>query len=186
MSPPRFFGYGSLVNLATHDYPDARPARLNGWRRVWRHTALRPAAFLSVEPDNDTVIDGVVASVPSGDWAALDKREVAYLRHDVSHQIAQDGPSVATAVYAVDPAHLSPPDIAHPILLSYLDVVVQGFARVHGPEGVARFFETTDGWQAPVMDDRSAPIYPRHQRLDGAERALVDDWIDRLGIEIRR
>ena len=186
MIPPRFFGYGSLVNLATHCYPDARPARLTGWRRVWRHTALRPAAFLSVEPDDATVVEGVIASVPDGDWAALDLRETAYQRHDISDQIAHDGPKVATAVYKVDPAHLSPPDIAHPILLSYLDVVVQGFARVHGQDGVARFFETTDGWHAPVKDDRPAPVYPRHQRLEHAETALVDDWLDRLGVEIRR
>ncbi|MDX5384038.1 MAG: gamma-glutamylcyclotransferase, partial [Rhodobacterales bacterium] len=34
-----FFGYGSLVNRATHDYGQARAATLPGWRRAWRHTA---------------------------------------------------------------------------------------------------------------------------------------------------
>ena len=30
---PRFFGYGSLVNRDTHDYPNAVRATLSGWRR---------------------------------------------------------------------------------------------------------------------------------------------------------
>ena len=28
------FGYGSLVNSATHDYRDLRQARLLGWQRL--------------------------------------------------------------------------------------------------------------------------------------------------------
>ena len=61
----------------------------------------------------------------------------------------------------------------HPILLSYLDTV--------GPEGAARFFETTSGWDAPILDDRSAPRYPRHQRLSPAETTVVDQHLARLG-----
>ncbi len=34
MADPYFFGYSSLVNLATHDFPDPRPATLRGWRRA--------------------------------------------------------------------------------------------------------------------------------------------------------
>ena len=64
---PYFFGYGSLVNRETHTYPDARPARLKGWRRSWIRTAKREVVFLSVTPDADTVIDGLIASVPDAD-----------------------------------------------------------------------------------------------------------------------
>lgn len=59
-----FFGYGSLVNRATHDYGQARPASLPGWRRAWRHTALRPVAFLTAEPDPASTIEGLIAAVP--------------------------------------------------------------------------------------------------------------------------
>uniref|UniRef100_UPI000A5B3968 DnaB-like helicase C-terminal domain-containing protein n=1 Tax=Leisingera sp. F5 TaxID=1813816 RepID=UPI000A5B3968 len=45
MEHPYFFGYGSLVNAATHDFSDPQPAHLSGWRRAWRHTDLRPVAF---------------------------------------------------------------------------------------------------------------------------------------------
>jgi hypothetical protein len=69
--------------------------------------------------------------------------------------------------------------------LSYIDVVVQGYLREFGEEGVARFFATTDGWDAPVADDRADPIYLRHQTLTRAERALVDRWLDDLGAECR-
>ena len=60
MSDPAFFGYGSLVNVATHDYADPRPAMLHGWRRVWRKTNLREAAYLSVEPANDSTLRGLI------------------------------------------------------------------------------------------------------------------------------
>lgn len=174
MIDPSFFGYGSLVNLATHDYRDPRPARLSGWRRVWRHTSLRDAAFLSVEPDPSSTISGVLARVPGADWLALDAREAAYDRQDVSHAVLHDGALGPTAVYQVSPQHIMAPSTDHPVLLSYLDVVVQGFLRMYGPDGVADFFATTGGWDTPIFDDRAAPQYPRHQRLTPSETALVD------------
>lgn len=173
MTDPEFFGYGSLVNLATHNYANPRPAVLQGWRRVWRRTNLRKAAFLSVERCANTAIHGVIAQVPGGNWAALDQREAAYQRHDVSNEILHDGSIGATAVYQVMPEHKETAG-DHPILLSYLDVVVQGYLRMHGPEGVAHFFETTDGWQSTLLDDRERPVYPRHQLLSAAERRIVD------------
>ena len=50
MTGPFFFGYGSLVNRATHDYSDAHPARIEGWRRAWRHVEGRKVAFLTAVP----------------------------------------------------------------------------------------------------------------------------------------
>jgi len=176
--PTRFFGYGSLVNRATHDYPAAEPALLAGWRRVWVHTALRPVAFLSVEPASGVSIAGLVARVPGADWAALDAREFAYTRHAVTAQTGA-GP-LAAQVYAV--AQGRAPGARHPILLSYLDAVVQGFLREYGPGGAAAFFATTAGWQAPVFDDRAAPRYPRAQVLGRSERATVDDALAALGV----
>jgi len=170
MSDPQFFGYGSLVNLATHDYASPAPARLTGWRRVWRRTDARSAAFLSVERHEATAIDGIVACVPGADWAALDLREAAYVRRDVTRCVAPTtGP---VAVYEVEAWITS--SAPCPILLSYLDVVVQGYLRVHGEAGVEAVFATTMGWDTPVTDDRAAPMYPRHQALSAQERALVD------------
>ena len=89
MSDPFFFGYGSLVNLATHAFTDAHPASIRGWRRAWRYTPLREVAFLTAVPDPEAEIEGMIAHVPGGDWAALDEREFAYDRHPVTPQVSQ-------------------------------------------------------------------------------------------------
>ena len=178
--PRHFFGYGSLVNRATHDYPTPQPARLQGWRRVWVHTPARDLAFLSVRPDPDCEIAGLVAEVPGQDWRALDAREFAYARHVVTAK-PLEGAALPAQVYAVPDSAAYPPAIAHPILLSYLDAVVQGFVREFGAAGAAEFFATTDGWQAPILDDRAAPRYPRAQRLSASETRVVDAALARLG-----
>lgn len=170
---PSFFGYGSLVNLATHDYPNARRAKLDGWRRVWCQANTRPVAFLSVHRAQGT-IQGVIADVPDADWGALDAREHAYNRHDISDVLGGQ-----TAIYLADPAKVAPASTGHPILLSYLDVVVQGFLQQFGETGVADFFASTDGW-GPIKDDRADPYYPRFQTLTNAERALVDQHVTNL------
>jgi len=171
-----FFGYGSLVNRATHSYPGAHPARLNGWRRVWRHTTLRDVAFLTVRPDPTTAIDGLIAELPNQDWAALDAREWAYDRLDARGAVDHPLPTeLDIAVYAVPDHAQSPPSDRHPIIMSYLDVVVQGYLREFGADGATAFFDTTDGWDAPILNDRAEPRYPRAQELTASETAFVDD-----------
>ncbi|SFL43466.1 gamma-glutamylcyclotransferase family protein [Shimia aestuarii] len=182
---PYFFGYGSLVNRDTHQYGDTHPARLGGWRRIWRHTDLRPVAYLTVVPDPDCEIDGLIAHVPGGDWAALDQREHAYDRVDANAAITHPKPDpIDVAVYTVPHGKHGQPTVEHPVLLSYIDVVVQGYLREFGEAGVARFFNTTAGWTAPILDDRAAPIYPRHQTLSGVERDLVDDHLKTLNVTL--
>ena len=180
--PDGVFGYGSLMNPATHDYADLRPARLEGWRRRWAHAEGRPAAFLTAERAPGLAIDGAVADVPPVAWPALDAREAAYDRHDVSEALTP--PCGRVVVYAVPGARQGPPTARHPVLLSYLDAVIQGAMTLHGPAGATRFFDTTQGWGA-VLDDRDAPRYPRAQRLSSAERAAVDEGLARLGLQRR-
>ncbi len=181
MNTACFFGYGSLVNRATHAYPGAAPAVAAGWRRAWVHTQARPHAFLTAVRAPGHRIEGLIASVPGGDWAALDAREAAYARILDTENIRHSVAGVAgVSIYAVPPessASVAP----RPILLSYLDVVLQGYLREFGPEGTEAFIATTDGWDAPVLDDRAAPIYPRHQHLDRDETAFVDAALRRLG-----
>ena len=177
---PYFFGYGSLVNRNTHAYPDARPARLRGWRRQWVRTQGREVVFLSVTPDAGTTVDGLIAAVPGADWVALDAREHGYARHSSGGNVIHDIlPAPDIAHYAIPPESQQKGG-DHVILLSYLDVVVQGFLREYGRDGVARFFDTTTGWETPVLDDRAAPRYPRHQPLTDAERDVVDSHLARL------
>jgi len=187
MKDPFFFGYGSLVNRRTHGYDNAHRAEVSGWRRAWRATDLRKAAFLTVLPDPATRIDGLIAEVPGGDWAALDKRERAYDKHDAAHAV--DHPlevALDVRIYAIPDGRHFAPTAEHPVLMSYLDVVVQGYLAEFGEAGVHRFLDTTDGWQTPVLDDRAAPVYPRAQPLSAAERDCVDDILTNHSVVIQR
>ena len=178
------FGYGSLVNAATHSYRDVRPARLWDWRRLWCQTPVRDLAFLSAEPAAGFSVDGVIAQVPEADWAALDEREAAYDRHDVTDLLEGAVPQGASVVaYSVPRLRPVAPD--SPALLSYVDVIVQGFYRLGGAEAVAQFFATTAHWEGGLLDDRTQPLYPRSQPLTAEERALADREIARLGLRIR-
>lgn len=183
---PYFFGYGSLVNKDTHIYDDTHPAQLRGWRRAWVRTEGRDTVFLSVVPDADATIDGLIAAVPGADWAALDLRETGYQRlasgTAIVHPLTHD-PWVEH--YSVPQEHLRP-DGDHVILLSYLDVVVQGYHRVFGAEGVTRFFDTTDGWDTPILNDREAPRYPRHKALSTHEKSLVEDHLTRVSARVKK
>jgi len=180
MNDPMFFGFGSLVNRATQNYPGAQHAWLSGWRREWVKPNFRKLTFLSVRPDPLCEIAGLAARVPGADWTALDEREAYYARHPVALRTAS-GP-IDAQVYAVEKQYETEGQDGHAILLSYLDVVLQGYLREFGEQGVADFIDTTDGWETPVLDDRHAPIYPRAQSLSNAERGLVDDHLAALGM----
>lgn len=184
MSDSYFFGYGSLVNQSTHTFEDAHRARLSGWRRQWRHTDLTPIAFLTVISSTNSAIDGLIAHVPNDDWQALDEREAAYTRVSATSAIMHPVTKpIDIAVYSVSDTHNAPLATRHPILLSYLDVVVQGYFQMFGQEGVDNFFSSTDGWDTTILDDRKAPEYPRHRTLSRRETLMVDTHIDALGMQ---
>lgn len=181
---PCFFGYGSLVNRDTHSYAQASRAELHGWRRKWVHTQARGLAFLSVVADADTTISGLIAEVPNADWEALDAREHGYARIASGASVTHPrDPESAISHYAVPQSTWVDGGQSH-ILLSYLDVVVQGYLREFGAGGVAEFFATTDGWETPVRDDRAAPLYPRAQVLTAQEAALVNQHLALRSVEI--
>ncbi len=175
-----FFGYGSLVNRSTHDYADARRARVRGWRRQWRHTRLRDVAYLTVAPAPAGEIEGLIAAVPGNDWQLLDQREHAYDRlhldqgqvdHDHAHEIL-------VHMYRTKPGNDAAPSVRNPILLSYLDTVLCGYLDLFGTAGVDRFFATTDGWDSPVLDDRKNPVYGRAVVASAARMRLIDQRLD--------
>ena len=185
MTPPYFFGYGSLVNRATHIYQDAHPAQLKGWRRAWVGSPARGVVLLTGVPAEGHEIDGLIAAVPGGDWAALDTREQGYARVPTGNAVTHPAPqSPEIAVYAVQDRDMTQGG-GGVILLSYLDVVVQGFLQVFGQDGAKRFFETTDGWSTPILNDRADPIYPRHQKLSASETAVVDTHLARVSAQVK-
>lgn len=183
---PHFFGYGSLVNRQTHSYDNPRAARVTGWHRAWRRSPHRALCYLTAVPDSADFIEGMIASVPGSDWEALDQREHAYARVALGSEVSHDGGDLDVAIYAIAPGEHLPPTDENPVLLSYLDVVVQGYFREFGLDGVAHFFETTEGWNAPILNDRSDPVYPRAQMLSAEETALVDEGLSRLSAVMKQ
>lgn len=176
------FGFGSLVNTGSHALFSLGPATLQGWRRCWVQAADRPVAFLSIEPANGA-IHGLTLRVDDTDWHDLDAREHAYLRRNVSHQITDNPQHRTTVAYQADPTKLAPASAQHPILLSYLDVVIAGYIAL-SPDGAAHFFETTAGW-GPVLDDRANPRYPRAQHHPDRVTRYVDDALAALSVLVQ-
>lgn len=175
------FGYGSLVNRATHAMEPAFPATLPGWRRMWRKTSLRDVAFLTATPDPAVEIDGLMVRVAADEWSDLDRREAAYSK-DRAINIRHAGPADAdVSVYAIPSSGHVTGHTDYILILSYIDVVARGFLQEFGEEGLARFFRTTTGWNAPVADDRDTPIYSRAQALTAHERGLVDRHLVSVG-----
>ncbi|RST81792.1 gamma-glutamylcyclotransferase [Aquibium carbonis] len=177
-----YFGYGSLVNRATHRTAilHAVPARLTGWRRTWRPRPDMPgfpAALLSIRPEPRAACDGLIVFDRAENLAAVDAREARYQRLTLDiGSVETDLPlpgGLPLHVYVAQtdvPPHPEPPKI----LRSYLDAVLQGFLAEHGEAGVRRFLEDTEGFGTPIHDDRDRPVYPRAVELSGREQALFE------------
>ena len=188
-----YFGYGSLVNRATHrtDIVDAFPARLIGWRRCWLARPDRPdihSSLLSVCSEEGAFCDGLLVIDRLDNLAAVDERESGYFRHLVGpHELevvraVPDGCPVY--VYEVDgeaPLYSGPSTI----MQSYLDAVLQGFLSVYGETGVRHFLADTLGFDTPIDADRYAPGYPRAVLLTDTERALFDAMLAEKVVGLR-
>ena len=171
----KVFGYGSLVNRGTlPPHIEVRPKTVRGWRRAWRTASVGAnggACALSVVPDPDTIIDGLVVTFDDVVWPIIEKREKNY---DVGY--LDDEPDVI--LFRARPEVDRFGDARHPIHMSYIDVTLQGFLREFGEDGAARFMATTEGWHVPILNDRAAPNYPRAQHLSSAEQIKVDALLE--------
>ena len=188
-----YFGYGSLVNSATlPETAQVTPGRLDGWVREWRirgsNQTGRGVCSLSVAPEEDAKIRGVLATEPKHGLAKLELREWKYDRIDgVGGAFRCDlenlpGPD-DMFLFRSKPEHNDWGDADHPILQSYLDCVLAGFHALWGEEGVVHFLETTRGWHVPILADRGEPVYPRAIRLDAVMTEMIDDHL--AGLKVR-
>lgn len=169
------FGYGSLVNRGTlPPHIDVRPKAVRGWRRAWRASSVGAkggACALSVVPDPDAIIEGLVVRFDDLVWPIIRTREKNY---DILH--LDDEPDVILFRARAEVDRFG--DAHHPIHMSYIDVTLQGFLREFGEDGAARFMATTQGWHVPIVNDRAAPNYPRAQLLSNAEQIKVDALLE--------
>ena len=204
-----YFGYGSLVNRATltTKVVAAIPARLGGWRRIWRRRPVMEAdavpgnapahglvpSLLTAEPDPESAIDGLLIIDFAANLGEVDVREVRYHRRDIvlSDLELGIGGLQQAPEFTIDPAlrlhvyearsELPAAQGPSPILRSYLDAVMQGFLREFGPEGLNRFVSETGAFDAPIHEDREAPLYPRAVRLSREEAELFEAALGRRG-----
>jgi len=166
-----YFGYGSLVNRCTRPANESYLATsVEGWQRDWSRQVTDAAAtnlaadagvqgysVLSVSPAPKTSIEGVQVGIAASDLPALDAREGGYNRHMVGTAAS----STPVAMYVSKAEHCAMASNQYPLLQSYVDCVLGGYLAVFDWVGVNRFIATTNGWSAPILNDRKQPIYSR-------------------------
>ena len=187
-----YFGYGSLVCRATHRTAivAAVPARLKGWRRIWRPRPDMPgfpAALLSVRREEGAGCDGLLVFDRAENLAAIDAREARYSRVAVDPgdlELHGTLPFRAPIWLYVADEHLPPHRDPPLILRSYLDAVMLGFLSEHGEKGLRRFVDETAGFDVGIHDDRAQPVYPRAVTLSPDQAALCDGLLARLGLGV--
>ncbi len=180
-----FFGFGSLVNLDTHQYSDVLPAKVYGFARAWINNDCYEHAFLSVISRPQSEIQGVLAKVWNEDWSQLDERELGYSRQALSakqwslENEAYDSKVQLDDVQLYQHAYGEFASSDKPILRSYLETVLYGYYQIFGESGVHDFVESTLYWTR-ILDDRESPVYPRYIPAQGAANSLVQATIDQL------
>lgn len=187
MSEPKAysFGYGSLVNRDTHIFRDLYKARVRGWRRRWCHWVEAPfgtCTSLTVVSDASAEVTGLVMGTPLSEHAKLNAREKGYDRIIIpSGAIDHDGPrNIEVELY--QSRHQLPGNADAPILQSYLDTVMQGFEAEFGQDGVTDFLANTDGWETPILRDRSNPKYPRVTPLSAIDAERYDAMMSEMDV----
>ena len=138
------FGFGSLVNDATHDYEIIAPASVSGFARQWVSAIDGQYSFLSASPQSDVSIKGLVLGVAEEKMAALAEREARYELVELNNANIQCNQKLNRPVYlyqaesdAIDQFDKKP------ILQSYLDCVFAGFETHLGTASIAEFIKSS-------------------------------------------
>ncbi|MHA6325523.1 gamma-glutamylcyclotransferase [Roseivivax sp. CAU 1753] len=174
------------MNQRTHENRPAHLATARGWHRAWVAVDAHPLAILTAVRAPEAQIDGLIAAVPGHDWGALDLREKAYDRIEATAEIAHPVDELhSIAIYSVPETRRVVPHGDSPILLSYLDVVLQGYLEAFGEDGARRFFETTENWDTPILNDRAQPRYSRAQSLSAKDIAWIDAELAARGLRAK-
>jgi len=183
-APTQFlFGYGSLVNTASRNATAGRPipavpARIStafGHVRSWGEHI--PTGFTALvvrrahSGEAPTTINGVLYPVDEKELPRFDEREIGYKRAPVPLNVIESAgwqrlPADANIwiyVFADNGArpedHAETPDRNHPILQSYIDLVVEG-ALEYGEDFAGELIGTIGDWNQFWLNDRELPRRP--------------------------
>lgn len=171
--PTQFLiGYGSLIDAESRAGTagarlEAAPVRVSadfGWRRVWNLLAGSGFTALGLEAGGANApaetINGVLFPVDAPTLAKFDRREMGYDRVAVPGGLVQSLswmrlPEAGTFfIYVPKPgARTARPDADHPIVQSYVDLVLAG-SLAYGEPFAREVVETTFGWDSFWLNDR--------------------------------
>jgi cation transport regulator ChaC len=175
------FGYGSLVELndplAQHGrvYP-AVPGRLHGYRRFWgaamnnweateaeKHfvdpdSGLKPrikVAYLDIEEWQGSSVNGLAIPADATRLAELDRREINYVRIDVSSsfepEISQRVFTYVATEEARNRCREATPGADVHVSREYIDRVRRAFTAL-GPDALEEYERTTEPLHFPKRD----------------------------------
>jgi hypothetical protein len=187
------FGYGSLVNRRTRTRNAViDPFVIRGWRRSWAHcmeTSRGNVCALTIVPDADGEVAGVVVRRHRSFLSRLDKREQQYKRIllplvEEQIRLLRTIGDVDVFGYTSEPPVFRPGSSEYPIWRSYLECVLAGFLDVGGPPAAEEFIRSTIGWETPILDDRISPKYRRAYKLPKHLKLAVDKLIKNNGLEL--
>ena len=181
--PTQFiFGYGSLINTPSRNATagksvSAIPVRVSaafGYVRSWSDRSRTGFTALGlrrpVEGEAPMTINGVIYPV-GDDMSAFDQREKGYVRVEVPLALIeavswQPLPAQGTVWVYVPKAEgkapgegLPLPDERHPLVESYIDIVIEGGLE-YGPEFAREILETTRDWSPYWLNDRTLARRP--------------------------
>lgn len=197
-NPPTDFivGYGSLINSPSRNSTakkrvPAIPVRVSaafGYVRAWNSHAdgFTAQGLRRPRPDETAMtINGVLFAVTDAELADYDSRECRYHKQDLKpeqieavswQRLPETGhiwiyvpndQAVPSCQAGVDPT-TDRPDLEHPLLQSYVDVVVEG--GLEYGDGFAReILETTADWQPYWLNDRELARRPWVHDPDAAK-----------------
>ena len=202
------FGYGSLMNPDSRAKTnpgladqDGLPVVVRDVERIWSARTTSGFTAMGVRIRKGADCTGVLLEVNKAELEDLDRRELSYVRVEVHLDNVDQVPflneeefyeteqaetlfeakenegNIRVWVYIQkDPI---PADSSHPILQSYVDVILSGCLSIS--EDFARsFIQTTKGWQPnedSFVDDRDQPIYGLANSVQCEQNADVIDQL---------
>lgn len=164
------FGYGSLINATsrakTGETGQVWPVRISGYQRNWSVMSTEYGmSSVAVIPVNEAYCNGVLIEIDESEIPAFDERERGYERSQVQRdqlQAYQDQSLPEGTIWIYHSHDIAQPTSACPIALSYVDVILSGCLAL-GETFADDFIALTQGWHAPLINDRKTPRYPRVQ-----------------------
>ena len=190
------FGYGSLINdesrARSFNSKKCYGANLLNHQRAWCVPVPdAEVTALGLLPHTGASCNGVLIEISDSEIAQADAREnpSGYERISLPWEnvMWEAGSNLAEAeaaewrtlpLWIYCAAHNQPPSDDRPIIQSYVDVVLLGVLK-RGIRFAENFVLSTQGWDAPWIDDRQAPRYVRALKSTAAF-ADIDNLLMRL------